>query len=227
MSNIIKFTPREVCLFKRHLCQKPLDVNTNVTKDVILYKYKNGKFYKIINIFAICQFGFLDLLLRDAPVDSTEDAKWWQKINLGENKYRNTIAILTFLIGWGILATTWIFSLKSVKYLILLKGGKVVTVVTYTPTGHNRMFTLGLENLNCKESRTAAKTQLPIKLKGHYLYYILDMRGEFTNPSLFDATAGLKRNWTSRCGKTNSAVAMGDYIRYGGDSNLGGDSLCP
>lgn len=88
------------------------------------------------------------------------------------------------------------YSLKSVRYLILRKGGRMVTIVTYTPLGKNRMFTLGLENLSCQEQRSVAKSQLPIKVKGHYLHYILDMRGEFKNPTLFDYTAGLRRNLT-------------------------------
>lgn len=83
-----------------------LNVNTNVIKDVIIYKYENPRFFKILNLFAICQFGFWTYLsifsfktLRDAPVTPSPDAAWWQKINLGENKYRNTIAISAFIIG--------------------------------------------------------------------------------------------------------------------------------
>lgn len=87
------------------------------------------------------------------------------------------------------------FSLRSVKYLILRKGGNEVTIVTYTPTGGNRMLTLKLENLSCKDSRTSTTSQLPIQVKGHYLHYVLDMRGEFTNPTLFDQTAGIRRKW--------------------------------
>ncbi|KAJ8927718.1 hypothetical protein NQ314_019779 [Rhamnusium bicolor] len=201
-SAIYKIRPVRSNVINRCLCQKSLDFNTNVAKDVILYKYKNDRFFKIINIFALCQFGFWTYLslfaytnLRDAPIENAKEDKWWRKINLGENKFRYSLTVFSFLIGWGILCVTWMYSLKSVKYLILRKGGKEVTIVTYTPAGSNRMFTLGLENLNCKTIRTVTKSQLPIKVKGHYLHYMLDMRGEFTNPTLFDHTAGLKRNW--------------------------------
>lgn len=81
------------------------------------------------------------------------------------------------------------------KYLILRKGGKDVTVVTYTPFGENRMFTLGLENINCKETRQATRSQLPIKIKNHWFHYIVDMKGEFRNTTLFDHTVGLRRAW--------------------------------
>lgn len=83
-----------------------IDVNTNVTKDVILYKYDNERTFKLMNIFALCQFGFWTYLsnfaytsLRDAPVDKVENPAWWQKVNLGENKFRNTISILSFVVG--------------------------------------------------------------------------------------------------------------------------------
>lgn len=84
-----------------------LDVNTNVVKDVILFKYENPRFFKILNIFAICQYLFWNYLayfafttLKDAPVEAkNEELSWWRKINLGENKYRNTITIVSFLIG--------------------------------------------------------------------------------------------------------------------------------
>jgi hypothetical protein len=84
-----------------------LDVNTNVVKDVILYRYDNPKFFRIVNIFALCQFGFWTYLshfafttLKDAPVPEDKDnLPWWRRINLGENKYRNGLTVLSFLIG--------------------------------------------------------------------------------------------------------------------------------
>lgn len=57
------------------------------------------------------------------------------------------------------------------------------------------MFTVVLKDLNCKQIRQEAKSQLPIKVKGHFFHYILDMKGEFKNTSLFDHTAGLSRTW--------------------------------
>ncbi|XP_018567695.1 transmembrane protein 223 [Anoplophora glabripennis] len=186
---------------KRYYNPKSFDINTNVVKDVILYKHPNDRFFKIVNLFAICQFGFWTYLalfaftnLKDVPVDDKEE-KWWRKVNLGDTKYRTTFTIISFLIGWGILCVTWMYSLRSVKYLILKKGGKEVTIITHTPTGGNKMLTLKLDNLSCKDSRTSAGSQLPIQVKGHYLHYILDMRGAFTNPTLFDQTAGLRRKW--------------------------------
>ncbi|XP_022909941.1 transmembrane protein 223 [Onthophagus taurus] len=177
-----------------------LDVNTNVIKDVILYKYENPRFFVYLNVFAITQFGFWGYLshfayttLRDAPVEVTQETSWWRKINLGENKYRNSLAVLSFIIGYGILTVSWMFTLRSVRYLVLRKGGGECTFVTYTPFGKNRMVTVPLSDMSSVQTRSTATTQLPIKVKNHNFYYILDMKGEFKNPTLFDYTAGLKR----------------------------------
>lgn len=98
--NSLKFN-----FIKRCYSPKSLDINTNVAKDVILYKHLNDGFFKVINLFAICQFGFWTYLamfaftnLKDVPVDDKEE-KWWRKINLGDTKYRNTFTTISFLIG--------------------------------------------------------------------------------------------------------------------------------
>jgi hypothetical protein len=53
-----------------------------------------------------------------------------------------------YFSGYGILTAAWLFTLKSVRYLILRKGGNKVTFVTYTPFGQNRMMTVDLSKVN-------------------------------------------------------------------------------
>lgn len=86
----------------------PLEGSAKLAKDVIVFKYENASFFKYLNIFAICQFlcwnylaHFSFTTLIDAPVDlsTSEDVSWWRKINLGENKYRNTLTLMCFFIG--------------------------------------------------------------------------------------------------------------------------------
>ncbi|XP_030377058.1 transmembrane protein 223 [Scaptodrosophila lebanonensis] len=188
----------------KHFCtpSPAFDVSTNVSKDIILFKYENPRFYNILNVFAVCQFVFWSYLshfafttLKDAPVveNPEYELKWYQRINLGENKYRNGIAVCCFAIGYGILFAAWMFTLRSVRFLILRKGGQDVSFVTYGPFNRNRIMTVPLKCISAQESRELARVQLPIKVKNKTLYYVLDMRGEFRNPQLFDYTAGLKR----------------------------------
>lgn len=89
----------------------PLEGSAKLVKDVIVYKYENPRFFKYLNIFAISQFLCWNYLahfsytsLIDAPVEKTsEDVSWWRKINLGENKYRNTLTIMCFIIGKSVI----------------------------------------------------------------------------------------------------------------------------
>lgn len=200
VNNATNIKTKTAVFSKFYSTQTPLNVNTNIVKDVILYKYENPRFFKILNIFAICQFGFWSYLshfayttLRDVPVPKDDSLPWWRKLNLGDNQYRMTLTGAAFMVGYGILAISWMYTLRSVRYLVLHKGGTKVSFVTYGPLGKNRITTVGLENVCCKETRTNATSQLPLKVKNHYLHYILDMRGEFRNTALFDYTAGLKR----------------------------------
>lgn len=85
------------------------------------------------------------------------------------------------------------FTLRSVRFCILRKGGEQVTLVTYGPFGKNRMMTVPLKCLSAQESRESARVQLPLKIQNKSFFYILDMKGEITNNRLFDHTIGLRR----------------------------------
>ena len=74
-----------------------------------IFIYIFNKFYKILNIFAICQFVFWNFLsynvfttLRDVPVKKVaenETLDWYQSVNLGENKYRTGMTVFCFGVG--------------------------------------------------------------------------------------------------------------------------------
>lgn len=89
----------------------------------------------------------------------------------------------------------WTFTLKSVRYLVALKDGKTISLVTYTPFGKNRIINVPLRYVSAQESRQTSKVYLPLKIKGRAFYYILDMKGEFKNTRLFDNTIGLSRKF--------------------------------
>ena len=79
---------------------------TQLVKDVIVFKYENPKFFRILNIFAISQFVFWTFMststfkLRSTPVEhlqDREDLAWWRKVNLHD--YRYYISIGCGLVG--------------------------------------------------------------------------------------------------------------------------------
>lgn len=80
---------------------------TTLDKDVLLYKYENTRFFRYLNLFGASQFIFWMYLsnfattLRDVPEQKTVEKKqWYETLSfLGENKYRNGMSALFFLIG--------------------------------------------------------------------------------------------------------------------------------
>ncbi|KAK7792319.1 hypothetical protein R5R35_007762 [Gryllus longicercus] len=176
------------------------DIRTKVVKDVVLFKYENPRFFRVLTAFSVCQFSFWGYLsyvtltsLRNVPVSPDPSLSWWRKINLGDPKYRYGLSLMCGVLACGILATCCAYVARAVRYLVLHKGGQNISLVTYTPLGGQRTITIGLNQVSCEHSRHSARVQLPLKITGHWLHYVLDMRGEFTNGRLFDQTAGLKR----------------------------------
>jgi len=175
----------------------------HVEKDTIIFRYEETGSFKMINFFAISQFLFWSYLshfaftaMKDSPVSeemqNDPQLAWWRKINFGE--YRLGMATACFMLGWGTMAVSFIYTLRCVKYLILKKGGNSISFVTFSPSGKNRYLTVPIEQVSARQSRVSAGVHLPIKVKGKYMHYILDMRGVFPNVRLFDNTAGLRRN---------------------------------
>ncbi|XP_054285543.1 transmembrane protein 223-like [Macrosteles quadrilineatus] len=183
---------------------EPPNIKTNnQEKDKILFYYENPRYYTIINAFAFVQFFFWLHLSEFSlnkgeklKMESNEFSPWWKKIDLEDKKTRKIVASSCFLIGYLILSVSWIYTLRSVRMLVLRKDNKTVSIVTYGPFARNRVLEVPLENITTNVSREFAKTQLPIKVKGKWFYYILDVKeGKFQNPVLFDHTAGMKRTF--------------------------------
>jgi len=177
-------------------------------KDIILYRFESPRFYKYLSIFAVTQYGFWMFIsyscmkLLDVPVpekakltpEEEKELPFWRKINLGQDKYKYGFSIGSALMGVAILFISWTYILRSLKYVVLRKDGKTISFVTYTPFGKNRIFDTPLKHVSAVGSRTSGSTQMPVKVKGKSLFYLLDLKeGKFPQPQLFDKTVGTKR----------------------------------
>lgn len=108
LQRILKSSGIRTC-FSRPLSGSGTNANTNLAKDVMIFKYENPKFFKYMSIFAYSQFLFWSYLahfayteLRDIPVDTDkvdENTSWWQKMNLGESKNRTAVTVMCFTVG--------------------------------------------------------------------------------------------------------------------------------
>lgn len=88
---------------------------SHFAKDIIVYKYENPKFFRLLNIFSISQFLFWGYMghwsftsLRDTKVsgdvEQDENASWFRKVNLGEDKYKYGMAGMCFVFGESVVA---------------------------------------------------------------------------------------------------------------------------
>lgn len=81
-----------------------------LTKDVIIYKYDNPRYFKLLNIFAYVQFIFWSCMaefnfrtLRNTPVDENaddyENLPFYKRWNFGSDKFKLSMSLLCIGIG--------------------------------------------------------------------------------------------------------------------------------
>lgn len=128
--NVVQKSPSPLSLFKNHrlayqpaqfafnVCAKrsysyPAAININVshlTKDVIVYKYNNPRYFKLLNIFALVQFVFWTGMaetsfstLRDTPVDESaegfKEQPLYKRNNFGSDRFKYGMASVLLFLG--------------------------------------------------------------------------------------------------------------------------------
>lgn len=105
------------------------------------------------------------------------------------------VLILFSLLGGGIMGLGALFCRRSVSQVILHKGGGMVTVSTQSPLGPNKgqRITVPLSQVACYAHRQESPTFIPLRVKDHKFYFLLDREGTLNNPKLFDVTVGAYR----------------------------------
>ena len=83
---------------------------------------------------------------------------------------------------------------RAVQTLWLLKGGNSVRVSTYSVFKKYQTLTVPVNSVTCLQTRADASAQIPMKISGKWFFYLLDKRGKFHNPELFDFVIGLNRS---------------------------------
>lgn len=216
---VYQFSPRQawVILTKRlnkikTTSNKQLSTfsNTAVAKDVVLFEHDRTRFFQFLSLFCGGQLLFWTYLahfaftgLRDTRGGGSETKKvrtelggWFSfDMNLGSNAWRYGFTIGCLVVGGGIVGLGILFSRRSVSRVILHKGGGMVTVSTQSPLGvtKGKSMTLPLSQVACHAHRQESPSFIPLKIKGHKFYFLLDKEGKITNMKLFDFTVGAYR----------------------------------
>ncbi|XP_041806343.1 transmembrane protein 223 [Chelmon rostratus] len=214
-SRIFVHTNRLGVAHKELVGRRSLCTFTQPSRDVTLFEHDRTRFFRLMSLFCGGQFLFWTYLghfaftgLRDTRA-STEKAKanaptttttglagmWSFEMNLGSNTWRYGFTLGCLSIGAGIIGLGLLFCRRSVSQVVLHKGGRMVTVSTQSPLGpgRRRRITVPLSQVACHAHRHESPSFIPLRIKGHKFYFLLDKEGVVNNVRLFDITVGAYR----------------------------------
>lgn len=183
-------------------------------RDVTLFEHDRTRFFRLLAFFCGGQFLFWSYLAHFAfnGLRDTGGAKgkakaatatsaglagiWTFEMNLGTNTWRYGFTAGCLTIGASILGLGVLFCRRSVNQVILHRGGRMVTVATQSPLGAGRggRITVPLSQVACHAHRQESPSFIPLRVKGHKFYFLLDKEGTINNARLFDITVGAYRS---------------------------------
>lgn len=186
-----------------------------LSRDVTLFEHDRTRFFRLLAAFCGGQFLFWIYLgqfaytgLRDTrsvknrasstttTTTTTGLAGLWSfEMNLGSSTWRYGFTLGCLAIGTGIVGLGVLFCRRSVSRVILHKGGRMVSVYTQSPLGMDRAqkMTVPLSEVACHAHRQESPMYIPLRVKGHKFYFLLDKEGTINNARLFDVTVGAYR----------------------------------
>ncbi|XP_068593700.1 transmembrane protein 223 [Cebidichthys violaceus] len=190
------------------------------SRDVALFEHDRTRFFRLLSVFCGGQFLFWTYLghfaytgLRDtggateklkAKTSSTTTTTttttglagmWSVEMNLGSRGWRYGFTLGCLSIGAGIAGLGLLFCRRSVSRVVLHQGGRMVTVSTQSLLGpdRGRRITVPLSQVACHAHRHESPSFIPLRVKGHKFYFLLDKEGTVNNARLFDTTVGAYR----------------------------------
>uniref|UniRef100_A0A8C2UJP9 Transmembrane protein 223 n=1 Tax=Chinchilla lanigera TaxID=34839 RepID=A0A8C2UJP9_CHILA len=158
------------------LCLRPLHAGTP-PRDVLLFEHERQRFFAVLGLFCAGQGVFWASGRVPAVLARSPRAP------------RSACPVGTLVLGAALL-----FSLRSVRSVMLRAGGQQVTLTTHAPFGLGAPFTVPLSQVSCMAHRGEVPAMLPLKVKGRRFYFLLDKAGHFPNAQLFDSTVGAYRS---------------------------------
>uniref|UniRef100_UPI0037E76A5F transmembrane protein 223 n=1 Tax=Semicossyphus pulcher TaxID=241346 RepID=UPI0037E76A5F len=212
-SRIFVHTSR-LCVAHRQLAaRRTFCSSAQPSRDVTLFEHDRTSFFRLLSVFCGGQFLFWTYLghfaytgLRDTGGATEKRTKtatttglagmWSFEMNLGSNTWRYGFTVGCLAIGVGIAGLGVLFCRRSVSQVVLHQGGRMVTVSTQSPLGpgRGRRITVPLSQVACHAHRQESPSFIPLKVKGHNFYFLLDKEGTVNNARLFDITVGAYRS---------------------------------
>lgn len=193
--------------------RRNLSTSAQLTKDVTLFEHDRTHFFRLLSVFCggqllfwtyMAHFAYTELRNTDGgagkgkpkvPTTTGLAGMWSFEMNLGSNSWRYGFTLGCLAIGSGIVGLGALFCRRSVSQVVLHRGGKMVTVCTQSPLGpgRGRRIKVPLSEVACHAHRHESPSFIPLRIKGHRFYYLLDKEGTLNNIRLFDITVGAYR----------------------------------
>ncbi|XP_034549591.1 transmembrane protein 223 [Notolabrus celidotus] len=193
--------------------RRSLGSSVQPPRDVTLFQHDRTRFFRLLSVFCGGQFLFWTYLghfafhgLRDTRASSVKEkdkvattfelaGMWSFEMNLGSSAWRYGFTAGCLAIGAWIVGLAVLYCRRSVSQVVLHQGGKMVTVTTQSPLGpgRGRRITVPLSQVACHAHRQESPSFIPLRVKGHKFYYLLDKDGTVNNTRLFDITVGAYR----------------------------------
>ncbi|XP_050598264.1 transmembrane protein 223 [Bombus affinis] len=183
---------------KKQLYNDLRNVNTNVQNNVILYKNKDTYDFIVLKLL-FYGWVFCNTLVAVATYNPKYITTWHKDVSWAEYVMTNGASFIYFvystIIGPLGSVALYLCNQRFVKYIILHKGGKNVSILTNHLFKKYDTITLPLAKVKITLARQEMKSYLPMKIQGRRFYFILDGQGKFLNEKLFDYTVGNARRW--------------------------------
>jgi hypothetical protein len=191
--------------------------HSRINKDVLIYQNENSAFFRKLFFMNAIQFCFWIYIANFAFVlylkkpknlskqqmsqrlkenDKNENYFERSKILFRENWTQVLMGIMFVTFGHISMALLSLFTIRSIRYIILRSGGQKVRITCFSligATNRYRHHDIPLDKISAIQDRNSAGNYIPIKIKGKWLYYLVDKKGHFFHPTLFDETVGVFR----------------------------------
>ncbi|NWV26966.1 TM223 protein, partial [Origma solitaria] len=168
-----------------------------LSRDVVLFRHERSRFFRLVGLFCAGQGLFWSYLahwaftaLRPAPGPGPDDP-----LRPRDNKWRFgfTASCLTVGTGGAGPARSGLGAGPGTQ-----RGrgsGTGVAIATHGPLGlgRGRTLTVPLRHVSGRAHRAQVSAAIPLKVKGHAFFFLLDKAGELSHPRLFDVTVGAFR----------------------------------
>lgn len=199
----------------RLAARRSLCTSAQPPRDVTLFEHDRTRFFRLLAAFCGGQFLFWTYLAHFAYTGlrntggTTEKGKgkatsttvelagiWSFQMNLGSSAWRYGFTLGCLSIGTAIVGLGVLFCRRSVSQVVLHQGGRMVTVSTqsFLGAGQGRRITVPLSQVACHAHRQESPSFIPLRVKGHKFYFLLDKEGTVNNVKLFDITVGAYRS---------------------------------